>query len=86
MSERRGMTLDAWLEHISEQHWQTMVLGLERMHDMLDRLDLRKPPFRVATIAGTNGKGSTSVCAGTALPGFGPGGGRNPVPAHLPVQ
>lgn len=55
------MNLEDWLTHISGQNWQTMVLGLERMHAMLDRMALRNPPFEVATIAGTNGKGSTTV-------------------------
>ena len=40
------MNLDDWLTHISEQHWQSMVLGLERMYEMLERLDLWEPPFR----------------------------------------
>ncbi len=55
------MNLDAWLDHISRQHWETMDLGLERMHDMLERLNLTRPPYSIVTIAGTNGKGSTAV-------------------------
>ena len=38
-----------------------MVAGLERVRAMLDRLGLRRPPYDVAQIAGTNGKGSTST-------------------------
>jgi len=35
--------------------------GLERMRDMLGRLRLTRPPYAVAQIVGTNGKGSTAT-------------------------
>ncbi len=38
-----------------------MTPGLERIRSVLDRLNLRRPPFTVAQIVGTNGKGSTST-------------------------
>ena len=38
-----------------------MMPGLERMTAMLSRLDLRRPPFTVVQVVGTNGKGSTST-------------------------
>ena len=34
-------------------------LGLIRCHKVLEKLNLRKPPYFVITVAGTNGKGST---------------------------
>ncbi len=37
------------------------------MHAVLDRLRLRQPPFRVITVAGTNGKGSTVATAEAIL-------------------
>jgi len=51
-------SLASWLEFIERQHPKTIALGLERVADVLGRLDaaLRCP---VITVAGTNGKGST---------------------------
>jgi len=40
-------------------HPRKIELGLERVHAVLDRMQLRRPGFRVLTVAGTNGKGST---------------------------
>jgi dihydrofolate synthase/folylpolyglutamate synthase len=53
--------LDDWLTFIGQQHSQTIDMGLDRMHIMLDRLDLRRPAPKIITVAGTNGKGSTCV-------------------------
>jgi len=51
-------SLESWLEFIERQHPQTIALGLERVADVLGRLDaaLHCP---VITVGGTNGKGST---------------------------
>ena len=38
-----------------------MLPGLERMRAALERLGLRRPPYRVAQVVGTNGKGSTAT-------------------------
>ena len=38
-----------------------MTPGLERVAAMLDRLGLRRPPYTVVQVVGTNGKGSTST-------------------------
>jgi dihydrofolate synthase/folylpolyglutamate synthase len=40
-------------------HPRKIELGLERVHAVLDRMQLRRPGFRILTVAGTNGKGST---------------------------
>lgn len=48
-----------WLAHIERLHPRTIDLGLERVHTVLEALQLRQPPFAVVTVAGTNGKGST---------------------------
>ena len=36
-------------------------MRLERMYDALDRLALKRPPFKIAQVLGTNGKGSTAT-------------------------
>ena len=51
-------SLPDWLEYIEKQHPSTIALGLERVAQVLGRLDagLECP---VITVGGTNGKGST---------------------------
>ena len=51
-------TLDDWLEHIGQQHPQTIALGLDRTRAVSKELgvSLQMP---VITVGGTNGKGST---------------------------
>ena len=51
-------SLASWLEFIEQQHPKTIALGLERVSEVLGRLQagLSCP---VITVAGTNGKGST---------------------------
>lgn len=53
-------TLAGWLSHIERQHPSAIALGLERVRAVAGRmaLALRMPVF---TVAGTNGKGSTSA-------------------------
>ncbi len=53
-------TLDAWLAHLEARNRTAIVLGLERVREVADRLSLR-PDFPLFTVGGTNGKGS--VCA-----------------------
>ncbi len=53
--------LNNWLAHISSQHDQVIDMGLSRMQDMLQRLDLGQPAQSIITIAGTNGKGTTAT-------------------------
>lgn len=50
--------LRSWLDSRGMFHIE---LGLQRMRNALDKLDLLKPPFAVCQVLGTNGKGS--VCA-----------------------
>lgn len=52
--------LAAWLAHLETRNLQAIVLGLDRVRAVADRLGL-KPGFPVITVGGTNGKGS--VCA-----------------------
>lgn len=51
-------TLDDWLAYISAQHPATIALGLDRVREVADRMNLAKPPVTL-TVGGTNGKGST---------------------------
>lgn len=53
-------TLAQWLEFIGRQHPDAIALGLERVREVLSRMDARID-CPVVTVAGTNGKGS--VCA-----------------------
>lgn len=46
-------------------------MGLERMEEMVARLDLRRPARHVITVAGTNGKGSTCHAVEQLLLGSG---------------
>ncbi len=52
-------TLADWLRWQETLHPSEIELGLERVADVLARLDLKTPSFTVVTVAGTNGKGSS---------------------------
>jgi dihydrofolate synthase / folylpolyglutamate synthase len=51
-------SLEDWLRHIERQHPQAIALGLERVHQVRNRMAIRLP-CPVITVGGTNGKGST---------------------------
>jgi dihydrofolate synthase/folylpolyglutamate synthase len=53
-------TLAAWLRYLESLHPKTIALGLERVAQVRQRLQLN-PAFPVIIVGGTNGKGS--VCA-----------------------
>lgn len=53
-------TLADWLSYLESLHPKTIALGLERVAQVKQRLNL-DPDFLVITVGGTNGKGS--VCA-----------------------
>jgi dihydrofolate synthase/folylpolyglutamate synthase len=48
-----------WLRWQESLHPRAVDLGLDRVREVLARLDLRPPAGRVIAVAGTNGKGST---------------------------
>ncbi len=56
-----GATLSAWLDYLDQLDPNRIELRLERVRKVLDALHLRKPPYRVFTIGGTNGKGSVAT-------------------------
>ena len=51
-------TLDGWLDYIGRQHTAEIVMGLERVRVVWQRMGLPRAPRNVV-VAGTNGKGST---------------------------
>jgi dihydrofolate synthase/folylpolyglutamate synthase len=63
----RFATLQEWLHWQETLHPRKIDLGLERIGAVLDRLGLRPPPFRLITVGGTNGKGSSVALLSTIL-------------------
>ena len=53
-------TLTEWLGYIEQLHPKAIAMGLERIKQVIQRLKLN-PDFKIITVAGTNGKGSTSA-------------------------
>ncbi|MGH8668560.1 MAG: bifunctional tetrahydrofolate synthase/dihydrofolate synthase [Burkholderiales bacterium] len=51
-------SLEDWLRYIERQHPKSIALGLERVAEVFARMKIALP-FRVITVGGTNGKGST---------------------------
>lgn len=54
-------TLNDWLTFQEQQHSQAIDLGLDRVRDMAQRLGLLSPQALTITVAGTNGKGSSTA-------------------------
>jgi len=54
-------TLNDWLAFQEQQHSQVIDLGLERVRQVAQRLDLLTPSALTITVAGTNGKGSSTA-------------------------
>ncbi|HEX6550749.1 MAG TPA: bifunctional tetrahydrofolate synthase/dihydrofolate synthase, partial [Gammaproteobacteria bacterium] len=50
--------LPDWLRWQEQLHPNAIDMGLERVQRVLERMQLMRPPFRVLTVGGTNGKGS----------------------------
>lgn len=58
-------TLEQWLEYQAGLHPRAIDLGLDRVREVLARLNFKQPDVPVITVAGTNGKGSVcAYCAG----------------------
>ena len=53
--------LNDWLRYIQLLHYRTMDLSLDRIQTVIERIFTDEVPFRVISIAGTNGKGSVAT-------------------------
>lgn len=51
-------SLNDWLAWLEQSHPQEIDLGLDRIRQVAERLQLLNPSAKVVTVAGTNGKGS----------------------------
>ena len=52
-------SLSEWLGYLEALHPTEIDLGLDRLRQVAERLDITSLPCKVVTVAGTNGKGST---------------------------
>lgn len=57
----RGAPLEAWLRWQEALHPQAIALGLDRVREVAGRLGLPAPGPRTISVAGTNGKGSSTA-------------------------
>src|ERR1051325_11743529 len=71
-------TLAAWLGFIETLHPRSIDLALERVHAVLERMALRRPPFAIIIVGGTNGKGSTVAMCDAILRAAGARVGASP--------
>ena len=53
-------SLSEWVDYIQTLHAREIDLSLERVHEVYQRLYPQGVSFRIVSIAGTNGKGSTA--------------------------
>ena len=60
-------SLAEWLEQQQRSHPSAIDLTLSRVREVARRLDLLTPDYRVITVGGTNGKGSTVACLDAML-------------------
>ncbi len=58
----RFATIDEWLDWQLQLHNKSIDLGLERVSEVANRLQIGNIAKQVVTVAGTNGKGSTVAC------------------------
>lgn len=65
-SPQPDWNLSSWLEYMGAIHVSAIDMGLERAQKVLDALDVNAPST-VISVAGTNGKGSTSHSIATLL-------------------
>lgn len=63
----RFSSLAEWLGWLEQSHPKEIDLGLDRIRQVAERLDLLKPRAKVITVAGTNGKGSCVTAAAGLL-------------------
>ncbi len=59
--------LEHWMEYIQTLHNRTMDLTLDRVQTVVSRFGYAEPPFKVISVAGTNGKGSVATTIDSIL-------------------
>jgi dihydrofolate synthase/folylpolyglutamate synthase len=60
-------SLAEWLEQQQKSHPSAIDLTLSRVREVAQRMSLLTPAFKVVTVGGTNGKGSTVACIDAVL-------------------
>ena len=60
-------SLNTWLDYWSHVHVTGIDLGLERVIPVAEKLEVTRPHAKVLTVAGTNGKGSTTTTLAAIL-------------------
>lgn len=63
--------LQQWLQHLEQLQPDRIELGLKRITQVAVSLGIEKPDFRIITVAGTNGKGSTVAYINAMLTALG---------------
>jgi dihydrofolate synthase/folylpolyglutamate synthase len=66
-----SLTLSAWLTLLETRHPLSIDMGLDRVSEVWKRMGKPQPASRVITVAGTNGKGSTTMYITAALSALG---------------
>ncbi|MGY0564345.1 MAG: bifunctional tetrahydrofolate synthase/dihydrofolate synthase, partial [Paraglaciecola chathamensis] len=58
-SDYEAWSLNEWLDHLSALHPKNIEMGLGRVINVFEQLDISFSNQIVVTVAGTNGKGTT---------------------------
>ncbi|MFM5843519.1 bifunctional tetrahydrofolate synthase/dihydrofolate synthase [Aeromonas sanarellii] len=67
MQQSQSRSLVDWLSYLEHIHPVNIDMGLERVGAVARRMGLTELPFKVITVAGTNGKGSSCAMAASIL-------------------
>ncbi len=59
MRVSRSRSLAEWLAYVQTVHPRSIEMGLDRVHQVLDSLNISALEYTLITVAGTNGKGSS---------------------------
>lgn len=67
MQSSQSRSLCDWLSYLEQIHPVNIDMGLDRVGAVARRMGLTELPFKVITVAGTNGKGSSCAMAASIL-------------------
>ena len=67
MHQPRSRSIVDWLSYLAQIHPVSIDMGLERVGTVARRMGLTQLPFKLITVAGTNGKGSSCAMAASIL-------------------